>query len=249
MTTPFASTALNGRAQGRAGSLGQQLVDTLTDRIKQGDLKTGDRLPTEVELIEQYGVSRTVVREAIARLKADGLVDTRHGIGTFVLDPSQHVRIATDPQEVQTIKEVLQMLEFRLCIEPETAALAAQRRSAADLETIRTALDEVTQHRIKGEDSTAADFAFHQSIARASNNQFFLRTLEFLGMRAIPRTQVRTHHYQALPRQQYLEVVNQQHEAIYTAIAAGDAEKARTAMHTHLSASLDRLRQAIAAEK
>lgn len=248
MTTSFDLTSLNGLGRSGQGSLSQQLLDVLADRIKQGELKPGERFPTEVELIEQYAVSRTVVREAIASLKADGLVETRHGIGTFVLDPNQRVRVATDPQEVQTIKEVLQMLEVRLCLEPEAAALSASNRSDEDLRHIRAALDEVTKNILSGEPSTAADYAFHHSIARASGNQYFQAALEFLGARAIPRAQVRSHHYQALTRAKYMETINREHEEIYAAIAEGQPDRARTAMRTHLQGSLERLRQAVAAE-
>ena len=248
MNTPFETAAATGFGRGGQGSLSQQLVDVLTDRIKQGELKPGERFPTEVELIEQYGVSRTVVREAIASLKADGLVETRHGIGTFVLDPTQRVRVATDPQEVQTIKEVLQLLEMRLCLEPEAAGLAAANRTDEDLKAIRLALDEVTRNMTAGENSTAADYEFHRSIAHASGNQYFQTALEFLGARAIPRAQVRTHHYQSLTRLKYLEAISREHENIYSAIAEGEPDKARDAMRTHLNGSLERLRQAVAAD-
>jgi DNA-binding FadR family transcriptional regulator len=248
MTTTFESTGLSGLGRSGQGSLSQQLVDVLADRIKQGELKPGDRFPTEVDLIEQYAVSRTVVREAIASLKADGLVETRHGIGTFVLDPNQRARVATDPQEVQTIKEVLQMLEVRLCLEPEAAALSATNRSDEDIHSIRAALDEVTRNILSGEPSTAADYEFHRSIAHASRNQYFQAALEFLGSRAIPRAQVRSHHYQALTRAKYMETINREHEDIYGAIAQGQPDRAREAMRTHLQGSLQRLRQAIAAD-
>ncbi|RJF92191.1 FadR/GntR family transcriptional regulator [Noviherbaspirillum saxi] len=234
--------------RGNVGSLSRQLIDLLTERIHQRELKAGDRFPTEIELIEQYGVSRTVVREAVSSLKADGLVETRHGIGTFVLEPSRRARVATDPKEVQTIKEVLQLLQFRISLEPETAFLAAQRRSEEELAGIRAALDELIACRARADDSTAADFAFHKSIANASGNRFYAETLSFLGSRAIPRAQVRTHQFQTLPRQQYLDVVNQQHEAVFDAIAAGQAEQARDAMLTHLTTSMERLRNAIAAD-
>jgi GntR family transcriptional regulator, transcriptional repressor for pyruvate dehydrogenase complex len=248
MTVRFESTDLGHLGRSSQGNLSQQLVDALADRIKQGELKSGDRFPTEVELIEQYGVSRTVVREAIASLKADGLVETRHGIGTFVLDPNQHLRIATDPQEVQSIKEALQMLELRLCLEPESAALAASNRTDDELCAIRAALDEVNEHMRNGTTSTTADYEFHRTICHASGNQYFQSALEFLGSRAIPRAQVRTHHYQPLTRNQYMEHVNLEHERIYSAIANRQPDEARQAMQTHLQGSLERLRQAIAAE-
>lgn len=230
------------------GSLSRQLVDLLTERIQHGELKAGDRFPTEIDLIEQYRVSRTVVREAISSLKADGLVETRHGIGTFVLEPSQRARIATDPQEVQTIRQVLQLLEFRICLEPEAASLAAKRRSDAELAAIKQALDELAACRARGDDSSGADFTFHNSIAAASGNRYYMDTFSYLGARAIPRTQVRTHQFQTLPRKQYLNVVDQQHEKIYQAIAAREPAQAHEAMLAHLSTSLERLRTAIAAD-
>jgi DNA-binding FadR family transcriptional regulator len=238
----------NNPNRGNVGSLSRQLVELLSERIQNGELKAGDRFPTEIELIEQYRVSRTVVREAVSSLKADGLVETRHGIGTFVLEPSRRVRVATDPKEVQTIREVLQLLEFRICLEPEAAFLAAQRRSEEELRSIKTALDELVEQRTRGDDTSGADFAFHNSIAAASGNRYYADTFSFLGARAIPRTQVRTHQFQPLPRQQYMHIVNEQHKAIYEAIAEGSAERAHEAMLAHLTSSLERLRNAIAEE-
>lgn len=242
-TLPGTSLAIVGK--GNVGSLSRQLTELLAGRISSGELKPGERFPTELDLIEQYNVSRTVVREAISSLKADGLVETRHGIGTFVLEPTHRARTATDPNEVKTIKEILLTLEFRMHIEPEAAGLAAARRSKQDVAELRTALQKVEKLRAAQQDSTVADFEFHQRIAAASGNRYFLDTLNFLGPRSIPRAQVPTDEFQGLPRPRFLEVVNKQHKAILDGIVSGSPEKAHEAMREHLAASYERLRKAI----
>lgn len=236
---------LTGIDKGNVGSLSRQLTKALAERISRRELKPGDRFPTELDLIEKYGVSRTVVREAISSLKAEGLVETKHGIGTFVLEPTHQARLATDPNEVKTIKEILLTLEFRIHIEPEAAALAAARRSKQDIAELRVALQKVEKLRAAQQDSTTADFEFHQRIAAASGNQYFLDTLAFLGPRSIPRAQVPTNEFQGLPSPRFLEIVNKQHKAILDGIVDGDPERARAAMRDHLSSSYERLRRAI----
>ena len=111
-------------------SLAQELVTVLSEQIRDGHLKRGDKLPTESAIMDAHGVSRTVVREAISRLQAAGQVETRHGIGTFVLDTPSPSGFRIDPATVVTLRDVLAILELRISLEVESAGLAAQRRSA-----------------------------------------------------------------------------------------------------------------------
>ncbi len=116
------------RARRKPRSLAQELVAVLTQRILDGELKRGDKLPTESAIMEEQGVSRTVVREAISRLQAAGQVETRHGIGTFVLDTPSPSGFRIDPATIVTLRDVLAVLELRISLEVESAGLAASRR-------------------------------------------------------------------------------------------------------------------------
>ena len=123
----------------RRRNLSQAVVGDLTTKIQNGVYRPGEKLPTEPEVMAQLGVSRTVVREAMSRLQASGLVETRHGIGTFVL--ASHARMDLDTGTVMTILDVIDMLELRISLETEAAALAALRRKDEHLEAMRRAID------------------------------------------------------------------------------------------------------------
>ena len=128
---------VQARTRRKPRSLAQELVTVLTERIRSGQLKRGDKLPTESQIMAEEGVSRTVVREAISRLQAAGQVETRHGIGTFVLDAPATGGFRIDPATVVTLREVLAVLELRIALEIESAGLAAQRRSDEALARMR----------------------------------------------------------------------------------------------------------------
>nr|GFC89790.1 hypothetical protein [Tanacetum cinerariifolium] len=138
---PESPGAAPGRKQSLAAHaltrLAQELVTELSERIRSGALKRGDKLPTESAIMEEQGVSRTVVREAISRLQASGLVETRHGIGTFVLDTPSPSGFRIDPATIVTLRDVLAILELRISLEVESAGLAAQRRSTEQLADMR----------------------------------------------------------------------------------------------------------------
>ncbi len=115
----------------RPRSLALELVEVLGDRIRDGSLSPGDKLPTEADFMAEFGVSRTVVREAISKLQAGGLVQTRHGIGTFVIGLGEAAPFKLAPEQFATLRDVIAVLELRIGIETEAASLAAQRRNAA----------------------------------------------------------------------------------------------------------------------
>src|SRR6478735_11360242 len=126
-------------ARRRPRSLAHDVVDVLSGRIRDGSLAQGEKLPTEAAIMEEFGVSRSVVREAISRMQAAGLVETRHGIGTFVLPPAPPI-MGIDPATVVTVRDVIALLELRIGLETEAAGLAAARRTEAQLAEVRAAL-------------------------------------------------------------------------------------------------------------
>ena len=220
------------------------LVDSMTSRIRRRELKDGDKLPTESEIMAAYGVSRTVVREAISRLQAGGMVDTRQGVGTFVLEGAAQGPFRVDPAQLATIKEVIALLELRIALEAEAAALAASRRSASDLAEMRRALDAFAHGIDLSSDAVNPDFEFHLQIALASDNRHFADLMSHLGTLVIPRTRINTASLAQEERSEYLRRVGREHEDIFDAIARSDADAARAAMRTHLSNSRERLRRA-----
>ncbi len=227
----------------RPRTLALELVDALGDRIREGRLAPGDKLPTEAAVMAEFGVSRTVVREAISKLQASGLVDTRHGVGSFVVGPAPTGALRLKPDAMVTLRDVVAMLELRIGIETEAAGLAAQRRTPRDLAALREALDGFESAVRAGRDAVPQDFQFHLGIARATRNPHFAQMIEMLGTMIIPRARERTVESRA-ERRAYLLKVNAEHESILNAIAAADADGARAAMRTHLANSRERRRRA-----
>ncbi len=222
----------------RSLSLVGKVMNELTGRIRGGQYKTGEKLPTEPALMAEQGVSRTVVREAMSRLQAAGLVETRHGIGTFVLAPASTLDLST----VVTIRDVLAMLELRISLETEAAGLAAMRRSAAQLTLMRRAVSDFEKGVAKGQSSVEADFEFHLQIALATQNKYFEDFYRHLGTTTIPRTRLDTSQFSPEPGQGYLLRTNREHEYILEAIARQDPQAASAGMRMHLTNSRERLR-------
>ncbi len=228
----------------RPRNLAQGLVEDFSERIRGGQIRPGEKLPTESALMRQFGVSRTVVREALSRLQAAGLVETHHGVGTYALEPSGGADFRVDPADIATVRDVLVLLELRICLESEAAGLAAQRRTEAQLADMRRALDEFRACLAAGGDTITPDFRFHLLVAQATDNRYFADLMSHLGSAIIPRTRINSARIAHEDREQYLARVNLEHEDIYAAIVRQEAEAARAAMRTHLSNSRARLRRA-----
>jgi DNA-binding FadR family transcriptional regulator len=241
MNTPMTATR---RTKPR--NLALDVVDVLIERVRAGALAVGAKLPTEAAIMDEFGVSRTVVREALSKLQASGVVQTRHGVGTFVVGLGEASAFRIGPEQLATLRDVIAVLELRIGLETESAGLAAVRRSDANLAVMRQALDEFAAAVTAGMDAVTADFTFHSEIARATQNPHFTDLISALGMAAIPRARLDPAHTDDAERLGYLRRVNGEHESIYDAIAAQDPEAARAAMRTHLANSRERRRRAAA---
>jgi len=219
-----------------------QLVEHLGGEIRAGHYKPGERLPTEQELMGRFDVSRTVVREAVASLKAEGLVVTRQGSGAFVVQnpTGKPFRIVSD--DLQSITEVLNVLQLRLAVEVEAAGLAAMERNGRALDEIGRCLNRIDEAVEAGGAAIEADYEFHLAIARATGNPYFERFMRFLGTVLIPRQTVRAGIEDPRARRDYLDQVQAEHRAIHAAIAAADPDAARTAARAHLEAGRERYR-------
>jgi DNA-binding FadR family transcriptional regulator len=222
--------------------LAERVVSELAADIRQGALRPGDRLPTEAQSARRFSVSRTVVREALSRLQASGLVETRHGVGTFVTASRRDSGMRADAAEIATVVDLLAMLELRIAVESEAAALAARRRSAAQLAAMRAALDEYSTRLAAGADTAAADYAFHCAIADATGNRHYASLMASFGVKAIPRAALKLPDQTQDARRAYLETVNREHDDIFGAIARGDADGARAAMRNHIGNGRERLK-------
>jgi GntR family transcriptional regulator, transcriptional repressor for pyruvate dehydrogenase complex len=221
----------------------EQVAEALGTRIRAGALAAGFQLPSENALAQQFGVSRTVVREAIARLKSEGLLETRQGAGAFVADPrTRAASLRLDPALAQSIVSVLQIVELRKGLEAEAAALAAARRDAAELAAIHAALDAIAADVHAGGDGVQADVAFHRAIAAATHNPYFTATLDYLqhflhGAVSITRAN-------EARRADLMREVEGEHQAIVDAILRQDSGGAREAVLAHVQNAARRIEQA-----
>lgn len=228
---------------GRQKSLTEHFVETIAGKIQAGDLQAGDKLPTEASMMREYGVSRTVVREALSRLQANGIVETRHGVGTFILDlPEQ--RSPFPSHSPVTLRDVICMMELRVSLETEAAALAAMRASDENFMAMRVLLDEFSRQVERREAAIETDRSFHMEIARATGNKYFEDFFQYLG-NVIPRGRVNNAHVDTESLQEYLTRTNREHRVILRAIENRDPESARAAMRVHLDGSKDRLSRAL----
>lgn len=238
-------TLLGPSRERRSGGLVQEILQHLEIDIREGRWLPGHKLPTESDLVHRFAVSRTVVREAIARLQASGQVETRHGIGTFVSEPplvEPTFRVA--PEDLATAADVVSLLELRMSLECEAAALAAQRREPDHLQLLDRALVEFNAAIGSDSDAVPSDYQFHLEVARATGNRHFVELMTYLGTMIIPRTRLKTSPIEPQGRLAYLRRVHQEHQQIYLAIQSQDAPAARAAMRRHLSNSRERLQRA-----
>ncbi len=228
-------------------NLTQAIAERIAGEIMSGKLPPGARLPTEQEMVAAMGVSRTVVREAVAALRAEGLVTTRQGAGAFVAAEAGRRPFRLAAAGLRSVEEVLQVMELRASVEVEAAGLAAARGTSAAHQRIGKALAAIDAAIERGESAVDEDFAFHGAIAKATGNAQFAHFLEYLGRFIIPRQSIRVAAHRAEGRRAYLEMIQREHGSIFAAIRTGDAVAAREAMRRHLSNSQARYRH-LAAE-
>ena len=230
----------------RKPKLADMVIDALRKRIFGGEVGPGDKLPTESQLSTHFGVSRTVVREAIAALAADGMVQPRQGAGVFVMAQASSAFSSIAGERSNKISVALNVLEVRMGIEIESAGLAAERRSTSQEAAIHEAWSEFGRLLDTGGLTGKTDFAFHRAIAEATNNPFYVEVLEALGSRTIPCDVASPWGTDSVLTYEYQIGLHQEHRRILEAIASGEADAARDAMRDHLSRSQDRYRSRLA---
>ena len=226
-----------------ARKLSRGLFEQLAEQIKSGRLAPGERLPTEQELTRAARVSRTVVREAVAALRAEGLVITRQGVGAFVSPAPQHTPFRIAPESMESLDDILNVMELRLGVEIESAGLAAERATKPQVRAIGAALEALDRAAEGGKSAVDEDLEFHRAIASATGNAEFARFLQFIGRHLIPRRSVSGLTESMGGQRAYLELIQEEHRRIADAIRDGDPKAAREAMRRHLTRSLERYRK------
>jgi len=233
----------------RRPKLSDAVVASIRQQIVTGAFATGQKLPTETQLTERFGVSRTVIREAMALLASEGLVEPRQGAGVFVLGRPTATFGMMSAEIGNKISHALNVLEVRMGIEIESAGLAATRRNGAQEAAIQEAFFEFDRLLSLGQATGRTDFEFHRAIAAATNNPFYVEVLDALGMRAIPCDITSPWGTDSVLTREYQVGLQAEHLAILKAISGGDGEDARTAMRHHLTASQQRYRDRLGGEQ
>ncbi len=215
----------------KPSSFADQVYGRILDEILSGAFAPGSRLPGENDLSESFGVSRPVVRQALARLRVDGLVEARRGSGTYVLSrPSDNL---TDVTSLTDVSRFLRYQELRLSVEGEAAALAAERRTEKALSDIMRAHEQFAQQIGHGTFDAESDRAFHLAILDATGNEFFRGALEGSGVVLSDFMGISLSITRTGSTDRARKVVSE-HTDIVEAIRKRDAVWARAAMELHI---------------
>lgn len=225
-----------------ADRLSDRLAALLRQRIESGEWPPGHRLPTEQQLTQEHGVSRTVVREAVSRLKSMGWLTSRQGSGMFVAAAGSARALVFDPAVLNSLAAVLQVVEVRRSLEGEVAALAAQRITPAKARQLEQALAAIDEAVTQGRDGVEEDLAFHRAISHATGNPQFERLLDFLEQYLRDAIQV-TRANEAM-HSEFMRQVRREHQAIARAVSQGDAAGARRAAVRHMVNAVQRIERA-----
>lgn len=226
----------------RRPKLSERVVQALREQVLSGEIAPGQKLPTESQLTESFGVSRTVIREAMASLATDGLVEARQGAGVFVRERPSLAFGAISLEVGKKISQALNVLEVRMGIEIESAGLAALRRNSAQEAEIQEAFFEFERLLCLGQATGKNDFAFHRAIAVATNNPFYVEVIDALGERTIPCDVTTPWGTDSVLTRDHQSALQREHLKILQAISDSDPDGARDAMRAHLTESQQRYR-------
>ena len=220
-------------------TLADRVSESLMRKIVGEELPPGAQLPSEQVMATSFGVSRTVVREAISRLKSEGLIDTRQGRGAFVRADRSDVPLRFGIDPANPLSSLLNILELRLGLDAEIAGLAAVRRTRDQMAAIQRALNEIDHASAAGRDAVAEDLEFHLAIAQATQNPLFFQLIRFLGSSfysAIAVTRANEERAETLAKE-----ARSEHKAIAKAISKRDQIAAANAARTHIENASRRL--------
>jgi GntR family transcriptional repressor for pyruvate dehydrogenase complex len=240
MTLDAETLLKNAASSGKRRSLTELVIQALNDKIDRGEYAPGAKLPIESELCSEFGVSRTVVREAVASLKLGRRLIARHGVGVFVAEANSH---QAEPGFIDstTLNNSMYVLELRSGVETECAAYAALRRSEAHLQALKEVYARMEIVSVADDEECArADFEFHLAVATCSENPHFVSILRTLGQEIIIDLRLKHAKADAKERKTYIRRIQREHADILSAIEKQDENAARRAMRRHLNESLER---------
>jgi GntR family transcriptional repressor for pyruvate dehydrogenase complex len=206
--------------------------------ILRGEVKGHGKLPSEAELADRFGVSRPTVREALFRLRSDGIIASRRGSGSYVVrrpeaGPSQLIAISS-------MADIQRFYSFRICIEAGAAGLAAEMHDPQDLDAITSSYDKLAKTLTGGAPSVEEDAQFHFAVARASHNQFFISTIENI-VGPIRQCMELSRNLSLADNPERRDQVRIEHQAIVNAIAKRSSEEASEMMRLHISNARHRI--------
>lgn len=222
----------------RGPHLSTLVASSISREIAQGRLKPGDQLPTEQQLAQTFGVSRNVVREAIARLRSEGRIWSQQGRGAFVADQPNKTVLTIDYEALQQAAAFRSLFELRGILEVQAAALAAQRRTEDDVAAMRNALETMSNAPYGSVMWLQTDLEFHKTVAAATGNAYMVQFLTFVSERVRDSILASGNQQKS---EELASVTLGEHQRILDAIEARDAEGAQGAMRAHLAGAAHRV--------
>lgn len=222
----------------RGGHLPDIIASEIMSQINSGELAPDAKLPPEHDLAESFGVSRNVVREAISRLRSDGVIDTKPGRGAVVLPPSARSSFRIDVLQLAEENRLSSLFELRGLLEINAAGIAAQRRSEQDLERLEAAIALMEGKKGFGDEQLEADADFHRVLGGATSNEYLATIIAYLSNRLKETVRATDKVY---AKDDLIEVTVSEHRMILDAVRSGDAAKARAAMAAHIRGAAERL--------
>jgi GntR family transcriptional regulator, transcriptional repressor for pyruvate dehydrogenase complex len=235
---PLTSDPTSRLIQRRQVKLSDEVYEAVLTDIVQRRYPEGTKLPTETTLAQEFKVSRPVVREALARLRDDGLIEPRQGAGSFVLKRPGSALLRFAP--IGSIADIQRCFEFRITVEPNAARLAAVRRDDKGLDTIKAALEALDEAITLGTVDVASDFAFHKAVAEASGNSYFTTTLHSLEQ-SVKTAMLLNRQLSLLNPLERLNLVQAEHSVVYRTILDKDGDAAFDGMLSHIQKSRSRI--------
>lgn len=224
----------------KSKSLTNELAKSLEEEILSGKLKEGEKLPSSKTIEEQAGVSRSVVREAIAQLRAQGLVQSRQGVGVFVTSAKPQSAFVIDAEEFESLHDAINILELRMAVETEIASRAASLRTPEQLAEIKRCMLMMEKTIATGITSAAEDLNFHLAIAEAGGNPYFSRFIKYVGSGLGPSRKIITVDMTKDEKDNFFTSIQEEHRHITNGIEIGSPEMAGAAMKAHLISSIRR---------
>lgn len=222
----------------RSEHLPTRIAADIGREIDERRILPGQKLPTEHSLAQTFGVSRSVVREAIAHLRNEGLVESRQGVGAFATEIQHRQSIRIGASQLDDRENFRSLFYIRFALEIEAARLAALHHKPEDIAKLDVALAQMTGAEKWTEQGIVADLAFHKAVAGATHNEYFLQFISFIA----EKTHIAINAARASAvLEKIVEITIAEHVAIRDSIASGDPDKAKTAMTDHLEGAAGRL--------